>query len=140
MARKRFTVKDRARIFAANDGCCHLCGGKIDGVREAWEVEHVIAWELTRDDSDSNLRPAHKDCHKRKTHKEDRPAINQAKRREAKHNGAKQPAGQMKGRGFPPTDKPARTAKPSLPPRRMFAPVGALWTQPSINVEEHDHE
>lgn len=89
MGRKHFTDKDRARIFAANNGCCHLCEQKIDGVREAWEIEHVIAWELTRDDSDDNLRPAHIDCHKQKTHKQDRPAINQAKRREAKHTGVK---------------------------------------------------
>jgi len=88
--RRRFTDKDRARIFANSNGVCHICEKKIDGVREAWEIEHVIAWELTRDDSDDNLRPAHKlVCHREKTHKQDRPAINQAKRREAKHNGVK---------------------------------------------------
>jgi 5-methylcytosine-specific restriction endonuclease McrA len=53
MPRKRFTDKDRARIFADNLGVCHICGEKIDGVREAWEIEHVIAWELTRDISAS---------------------------------------------------------------------------------------
>lgn len=95
MGRKRFTDKDRARIFAANNGCCHLCNTKIDGVREAWEIEHVIAWELTRDDSDDNLRPAHIACHKQKTHKQDRPVINEAKRREAKHNGVKRPSSQL---------------------------------------------
>ncbi len=79
MARKRFTDKDRARIFANNHGVCHICNRKIDGTSEAWEIEHVIAWELTRDDSDDNLRPAHKlVCHQTKTHKHDRPAINEA--------------------------------------------------------------
>lgn len=95
MARKRFSDKDRARIFADNNGVCHLCKQKIDGVREAWEIEHVIAWELTRDDSDGNLRPAHIDCHKRKTHTQDRPAINEAKRREAKHTGVKRPSSSL---------------------------------------------
>jgi 5-methylcytosine-specific restriction endonuclease McrA len=95
MARRRFTDKDRARIFANNNGCCHLCGQKIDGVREAWEVEHVIAWELTRDDSDDNLKPAHIGCHRQKTHEQDRPAINQAKRREAKHTGVKRPSSSL---------------------------------------------
>lgn len=122
MARRRFTDKDRARIFAANDGCCHLCGHKIDGVREAWEIEHVIAWELTRDDSDDNLRPAHIACHKEKTHKQDRPAINQAKRREAKHIGVTRPKQSIKSRGFPKEAKSARASmKPSLPPRQLFA-------------------
>lgn len=116
MARRRFTDKDRARIFAANDGCCHLCSQKIDGVREAWEIEHVIAWELTRDDSDGNLKPAHVACHKQKTHEHDRPAINQAKRREAKHQGVKRPAGKIPSR--PKETSPA--TKQALPPRAMF--------------------
>jgi len=105
MARKRFTDKDRTRIFASAGGVCHLCDLKIDGVREAWEIEHVLAWELTRDDSDDNLRPAHKSCHAVKTHTKDRPAINQAKRREAKHNGVKRAKG-----SFP---KPAKEQKPA---------------------------
>jgi 5-methylcytosine-specific restriction protein A len=119
MARKRFTPKDRARIFAANGGICHICQGKIDGVREVFEIEHVIAWELTRDDSDDNLRPAHAACHKRKTHGEDRPAINQAKRREAKHTGAIRPKQSIRSAGFP-TAKP-RQPKPQLPPRSLYA-------------------
>lgn len=113
MARRRFTDKDRTRIFANNNGTCHLCKQKINGVREAWEIEHVIAWELTRDDSDENLRPAHIDCHKRKTHQQDRPAINEAKRREAKHTGVKRPSSSLATR-----DKraPKRLTK-QLPPR-----------------------
>lgn len=106
MARKRFTDKDRARIFANTHGVCHLCNEKIDGVREAWEVEHVIAWELTRDDSDDNLRPAHKSCHKVKTHTEDRPAINKAKRREAKHTGVKRATSKLAAAPKPP--KPSK--------------------------------
>lgn len=84
--RKRFTRKDRERILDANDRCCHICNGRI-GDDEGWEIEHVIPWKLTRDDSDDNLRPAHKKCHRRKTHKIDRPAINKAERMRAKHLG-----------------------------------------------------
>ena len=138
MARRRFNDKDRARIFASNKGCCHLCGGKIDGVREKWEIEHVIAWELTRDDSDENLRPAHPDCHKTKTHQQDRPAINKAKSREAKYLGVKQPAGNLKSQGFP--KKPPREPKPDHTTRRnLFAPEfssSRLW--PSLRSESHD--
>jgi 5-methylcytosine-specific restriction protein A len=113
MPRRRFTKKDRARIFAANSGKCHLCAGTID-IGEAWEVEHVIAWELTRDDSDANLRPSHVKCHKAKTHQQDRPVINQAKRREAKHTGA------IRAKGWPSPPKAERTGKAPLPPRRMY--------------------
>ena len=86
MSRKRFSRKDRERILDANDHRCHICKGKIDD-DQAWEIEHVIPWKLTRDDSDKNLRPAHIKCHKRKTHKVDRPAINKAERMRAKHRG-----------------------------------------------------
>lgn len=123
MPRKRFSTKDRARIFAAANGVCHICGVKIDGVREVFEIEHVVAYALTRDNSDENLRPAHKRCHEVKTRQEDVPAIAKAKRREAKHTGAARPAGKLKGRGFPAPDKPARITK-QLPPRR---PLYATW-------------
>lgn len=103
MARRSFNRKDRARIFTANGGCCHICKGKI-GVGEAWEIEHVIPYALTQDDSDDNLRPAHVKCHKGKTHGEDRPRISKAERVRAKHQGtwpkSKAP---IKSRGFSPT-------------------------------------
>lgn len=99
MTRKRFSALDRVRIFDANDGRCHICNGKI-AAGEAWEVEHVIPWELTRDDSETNVRPAHVRCHKVKT-ADDTRAIRKADRVRAKHVGAwpKSPR-PMKGRGF----------------------------------------
>lgn len=84
--RKRFNRNDRERILDASHHRCHICNGRI-GDGQAWEIEHVIPWKLTRDDRDSNLRPAHIKCHKRKTHKIDRPAINKAERMRAKHLG-----------------------------------------------------
>lgn len=131
MGRRSFSTKDRARIFAAHKGVCHLCEGAI-GVGEAWEVEHVIAWELTRDDSDENLRPAHIKCHREKTHKQDRPAIRKAQNREAKHTGAKRPAGNMKGRGFP---KPPPKERKQQPPNNSH--VFRMW-QASQNKEAYD--
>lgn len=116
MARRRsFNKKDRARIFAASEGVCHLCKGPI-GIGEAWEIEHVIAWELTQDDSDENLRPAHVKCHKAKTHQQDRPAINRAKRREAKHTGAIRPKQSISSAGFPKSGKRPLIDKSALPP------------------------
>lgn len=56
----------RARIFEAHGGICYLSGAKI-GPDDEWDVEHVIPWALSHDDSDANLRPALKDPHKTKT-------------------------------------------------------------------------
>lgn len=86
MARRSFSKKDRARIFNANLGVCHICEGKI-GVGEAWEIEHVIPYALTHDDSDGNLRPAHVKCHRSKTDT-DVTAIAKVYRIAAKHDGS----------------------------------------------------
>lgn len=62
-----------------DDGLCYLCGLKI-GLGEAYDIEHVIPWALSFDDSDENLKLAHKEgCHASKTSK-DRKAIDKAKR------------------------------------------------------------
>lgn len=87
MARPSMTTKRKALIFATHKGVCYLCTGKI-GVGEAWEAEHVIPWEISRDDSDDNLRPAHVKCHRVKTAR-DRKDIAKVHRIEARHKGAK---------------------------------------------------
>lgn len=105
MARRSFSKKDRARIFAMRKGRCYLCSGKIDGTVEAFEIEHVIPWEISRDDSDGNLQLAHKKCHAKKTAK-DRKDIAKVQRIEAKHKGFyPKPIGNAKirNRGFTPT-------------------------------------
>lgn len=85
--RKKRTLAQKQAIFEAHDGICHLCGCPIlKG--ETWDLEHVIAFALTRDDTDENLRPAHVKCHAVKT-KEDVRNIAKAKRVSAKHSGAR---------------------------------------------------
>lgn len=86
-ARRSLSTKQRAAIFLAGDGCCHLCGGKITP-GQAWEVEHIIPLAMGGDDEGDNLRPAHAKCHRAKT-SEDLTAVAKAKRREAKHRGWK---------------------------------------------------
>lgn len=92
----------RARIFETWGGACYLCGVKI-AVGEPWEAEHVIPWALGHDDSDGNLRPAHKggECHGAKT-RADVKQIAKAKR-QARETGA-QRIGKVKrliaSRGF----------------------------------------
>ncbi|MEX5513587.1 HNH endonuclease [Pseudophaeobacter sp. 1A09344] len=88
MSRRRMSTTRRAKIFKAANGICHICGCKIDGTKEAWDADHVIPLEISGDDSDENLRPAHRKCHQRKTAKEDAPTIAKCKRVEAKHSGA----------------------------------------------------
>jgi len=87
MPRRQRTPLQRAAIFQAHDGICHICGEKIDGTREKWELEHIVSYELTQDDSDENLAPSHVTCHKVKTRK-DKAVIAKAKRVQAKHLGA----------------------------------------------------
>ena len=86
MTRKHFSQRERVRLFTLNGGKCYLCDMPIK-VGEAWEMEHVIPWELTRDDSDDNVKPAHVHCHKIKTASDVR-GIRKADRIKAKHIGA----------------------------------------------------
>lgn len=53
----------RLRIFVKEDGRCYLCGDKVK-IGQLFEVEHVIPWALSFDDTDDNLKIAHTVCHK----------------------------------------------------------------------------
>ncbi|WP_375553356.1 HNH endonuclease [Roseovarius mucosus] len=102
MTRRNMTPARRLRIFTAAGGVCHICGGKIDATREKWDADHVIALEISGDDSDDNLRPAHERCHRGAGSKtsEDQRIIAKAKRIEAKHKGAKKATRKMPYRRF----------------------------------------
>lgn len=99
MARKSFPRTERVRLFDLHGGRCHICDQKIQ-VGEAWDLEHIVPWILTRDDSDDNVKPAHKSCHKEKT-AVDIDAIRKADRIRAKHLGAwPQSKAKIPSRGF----------------------------------------
>ncbi|MDF2813075.1 MAG: hypothetical protein K0S56_4106 [Microvirga sp.] len=59
----------RAALFKLHGGICHICGQKIDGTRERWEIEHIIMRAMIGKlaDTDDNMQPAHIACHKVKT-------------------------------------------------------------------------
>ena len=99
MTRRRRSPKRRAQIFAAHDGICHICEQRIDGTREAWEVEHIIPLEISGDDSDGNLAPAHSRCHTAKT-KADARDITKCRRVNQKHTGARRKKGGIGYRRF----------------------------------------
>ena len=85
--RRTITTKDRVALFQSRGGICHICGGRIN-VGEKWELEHRIPLQLGGDDEEQNWELAHIKCHKDKT-KIDVGQIAKAKRREARHLGAK---------------------------------------------------
>jgi 5-methylcytosine-specific restriction enzyme A len=57
--------KRAKRVLALHDYVCHVCGGPA-----ACEVDHVRALAEGGADDESNLRPIHGTCHKRKTAEE----------------------------------------------------------------------
>lgn len=92
MTRRHLSTRERRRIFEAHGGKCHVCGRAVQP-GQAWELEHIIPLALGGADDETNLAPAHKKgCHSRKTAEQDIPAIARAKRREARHIGAKSPS------------------------------------------------
>ncbi len=55
-----------ARIFAANEGRCHICGRKL-GPADDYQIDHKIALSRGGTDDDDNLAPACDWCHDDKT-------------------------------------------------------------------------
>lgn len=90
-ARKRFNTSERTAIFLRHGGVCCICGQKIDGAREKWIIEHIIALELGGNNDDANLAPAHEPCAIEKT-KADHSRGAKLKRVYQKHIGAKAPS------------------------------------------------
>lgn len=97
--RKRRSARERERLFNLHGRRCYICEVEIQP-GEAFELEHVVAWELTRDESDDNVRPAHIACHKPKSAR-DICAIRKADRVRQKYLGLwpKSPR-PLRSRGF----------------------------------------
>jgi 5-methylcytosine-specific restriction protein A len=93
---RRMSPTRRTRIFDAAGGVCHICSQPIQP-GELWDADHLIPYELTRDDSDENLRPAHARCHRGADSKTsaDAKVIAKAKRVRSKHIGAHKPTSRL---------------------------------------------
>ena len=57
----------RMRVFDRERGICHLTGAVIDPVRDAWDLDHKVALILGGEHRESNLFPALRDPHRKKT-------------------------------------------------------------------------
>lgn len=119
--RKSMSPTRRLRIFEDAKGTCCLCQMKIDGTKEPWTVEHIIALGLGGKDDDANCAPAHEVCRRDKD-KVDVAAISKAKRVKRKHIGITVPKAKIASPGFPKQEKPQRPTKDTLPalPRRQL--------------------
>jgi 5-methylcytosine-specific restriction enzyme A len=62
-------VPDRVkvRVFEREGGICHLTGAKIDPVRDEWDLDHKMALILGGQHRESNLFPALRAAHRKKT-------------------------------------------------------------------------
>ena len=102
----------RVRIFAKEDGRCYLCQEKIK-IGQLFEVEHVIPWALSFDDSDDNLKVAHTVCHRTLKTKDDVARIAKAKR-QGRETG-QQARRAIKGGSIP--SRPFQKTKTTWPKR-----------------------
>lgn len=65
-ARRSISKAMRARVFAVHKGKCWLCRCSI-ATGEKWQVEHQVALVLGGADDETNMAPAHVECHRTKT-------------------------------------------------------------------------
>lgn len=56
----------RLRVFARHNGICHLSGRRI-AAGDAWDLDHVVALANGGEHRESNLAPALRDKHRKKT-------------------------------------------------------------------------
>lgn len=89
--RKRLTPRQRLAIWERDRGVCALCHCAINGIKEKWIVEHMIALELGGADDESNMAVVHKLCADEKTNgsKGDHARAAKAKRVKRAHIGIK---------------------------------------------------
>lgn len=97
--RKNMTPRLRLKVWEAHKGICAICGGKIDGVRERWVLEHLRPLALGGADDESNMAPVHEGCALAKTFGKsgDIAKAAKAKRMKSKHLGIKKSKNPLPG-------------------------------------------
>jgi len=114
-------VKDR--IFARDNGVCHICKLAIKVPVETWDADHVVALVNGGKHAEANLAPAHKHCHVAKTAIDIKEKSKVAKVRK-KHLGITRPKQTIKSPGFPKAEREHKPMLKSLPPRRLYQEAG----------------
>ena len=115
--RPHISKATRALILERDGGRCYLCGEPIVG--EDFDADHELARELGGSDDPSNLRPAHRLCHRKKT-KSDVKLIAKSNRVRRKHGPvelrkAKKPIPQPAKPNWPTGQKIASRGFPKRP-------------------------
>lgn len=88
----------RVRIFERHGGICHLSGRKIK-YGEPWDLDHIVALINGGSHCESNLAPALRDKHRKKT-AADVAEKAMVYRKRAKHLGLKKPRTMTRWRKF----------------------------------------
>jgi hypothetical protein len=96
--RKSLTRSQKAKIYSAAGGRCHICSRKIQA-GEKWDADHIIPREITGSDAPASFAPAHISCHRGKTAK-DKKVIAKVKRTQQKHLGLEKRRKRMGYRKF----------------------------------------
>lgn len=100
MNKRPSSTKLRRQCFDANKKVdeaghiymvCHLCGNRIDPVRDRWEAEHPTPHA----NGGEEVLPAHESCHHPKTAR-DLHEIARGKRQADRHFGVKQSSGSFR--------------------------------------------
>jgi 5-methylcytosine-specific restriction protein A len=109
----RMTQRRVLAIWERHKGICVNCGKQIDGVRDKWFCEHIIALTNGGKDNESNIGPAHWTC---KKDKDAADVAQAAKSKDVKqrHLGIKDPT----RRKIPSPPKAPKRPSKILPPRR----------------------
>lgn len=93
--RRSLSPMRKLAVFERALGICHLCERRIRS-GEKWELEHIRAIGLLGADDETNMAPAHVECHAPKT-ADDVARIAKAKRQAASHWNIKQSKRPMDG-------------------------------------------
>ncbi len=99
MTRRPISTSKRVRIFLEASGICHICHTFIDATKHPWHVEHVTPLWLGGADDESNMRPAHIDCHASKS-ADEAPQRAKSNRIRARRIGIKKPRSIRQWRRF----------------------------------------
>ena len=109
----------RLRVFERHGGYCHLSGRKIRA-GEPWDLDHIVALVNGGSHRESNLAPALRSKHRKKTASDVAEKSTVARKR-AKHLGIRSNRAKIQSRGFS-KRPPQRTA---TRPVRRTSEMGA---------------